>query len=336
MARTQAAETPDMERLNETPYQDLTPDTVLDAIESAGWPCNGHQLPLNSYENRVFQIGLADDGFIVAKFYRPGRWSDAQIREEHAFLLELLDHELPVVAPLSNEGGETLFWHGNFRFALFPRQGGHAPNIESEDNLVTFGRMLGRIHRVGAARPFEHRPAISVERLGVESRDFLLASDFVPAELRDAYASITAHLLERLGPLAIPRTGRIHGDCHLGNVLWRDAAPHFVDFDDAVNGPAVQDLWMLLSGTRDEQCRQLSLFLGGYDEFHTFNTAQLALIEPLRTLRIMYHAAWIARRWHDPAFPHAFTWFGTVRYWSDHVLALREQLAALDEPPLDV
>jgi Ser/Thr protein kinase RdoA (MazF antagonist) len=324
-----------MHEPNETPYQQLTPDTVLDAIESAGWPCNGHQLPLNSYENRVFQIGVGDDDFIVAKFYRPGRWSDDQIREEHAFLLELAEHELPVVAPLPDADGETLFLHREFRFALFPRQGGHAPNMETEENRVTFGRMLGRIHRVGTAQRFRHRPALTVERLAVDSRDFLLATDFVPAELRDAYASTTAHLLERLGGLHIPRPGRIHGDCHLGNVLWRDDAPHFVDFDDTVNGPAVQDLWMLLSGERDEQCRQLSMLLGGYDEFHSFDTAELSLIEPLRTLRIMHHAAWIARRWHDPAFPHAFTWFGTMRYWSDHILALREQLAALDEPPLE-
>jgi Ser/Thr protein kinase RdoA (MazF antagonist) len=189
---------------------------------------------------------------------------------------------------------------------------------------------------VGAGRRFQHRPAITVERFGNASRSFLLESDFIPAEMRDAYTSITQHLLERIGKVQIPQDGRIHGDCHLGNVLWRDDAPHFVDFDDAVNGPAIQDLWMLLSGSRDEQCRQLTLLAAGYDDFHTFNPGQLALVEPLRTLRIMHHAAWIARRWHDPAFPHAFTWFGTMRYWSDHILDLREQLAALDEPPLTV
>jgi Ser/Thr protein kinase RdoA (MazF antagonist) len=321
---------------SETPYERLTPDTVLDAIEAAGWPCNGHQLPLNSYENRVLQIGIGDKEFIVAKFYRPGRWTDEQILEEHDFLLELAEHELPVVAPLRDARGRTLFHHDGYRFTLFPRQGGHAPNLEPEENLVTFGRTLGRIHRVGAARRFQHRPAISVDRLGSASREFLLQSDFIPGELRDAYATLSAHLLQHIGDLRVPQRGRIHGDCHLGNVLWRDGAPHFVDFDDAVNGPAVQDLWMLLSGERDERCRQLSVLLSGYEEFQTFDAAELALVEPLRTLRIMHQAAWIARRWHDPAFPHAFTWFGSMRYWSDHILDLREQLAALDEAPLSV
>jgi Ser/Thr protein kinase RdoA (MazF antagonist) len=320
--------------MQDMPYAQLTPDRVLAAIESAGWPCNGHQLPLNSYENRVLQIGLEDGGYVVAKFYRPERWSDAQILEEHAFTTELLEHELPVVAPLADVNGRTLFEYEGYRYAMFPRQGGHAPNVENDDNLVTFGRMLARIHRVGAVERFRHRPAISVQRLGEDSRTFLLESSFIPDELRNAYASITDHLVARLRTVVLPHGGRIHGDCHLGNVLWRDEAPHFVDFDDAVNGPAVQDLWMLLSGERDDQCHQLSQLIAGYDEFHAFNPSELALIEPLRTLRIMHHAAWIARRWHDPAFPHAFTWFGTMRYWSDHVLALREQLAALDEPPL--
>jgi Ser/Thr protein kinase RdoA (MazF antagonist) len=320
--------------MNETPYDTLSPDVILDAIEAQGRRCDGHLLALNSYENRVYQVGLEDGSKLIAKFYRPGRFSDDAILEEHAFVLELEADELPCVAPLADERGRTLFHFQDHRFALFPRKGGHAPDLERGDDLAVLGRTLARMHQVGARGTFLHRPTLSVERLGHESRAVVLEGGFVPEELRDAYASTTAHLLERLRDVRIEPHLRIHGDCHPGNILWRDDAPHFVDFDDCTMGPAVQDLWMLLAGERDERTRALRQLLEGYETFVEFDDRELALVEPLRTLRIMHHAAWIARRWHDPAFPRAFPAFSTVRYWSEHVLHLREQLAALDEPPL--
>jgi len=324
-----------MTEASTTPFAGLSPDSILDALEAAGFLPTGGLLELNSYENRVYQIELEDGSFVVAKFYRPARWTRAQIEEEHDFSLELAAAELPVVAPL-DRAGSTLFEHGGFCYAIYPRQGGHAPNLEVAENLKVLARTLARIHAIGATRAFQHRPALSVARLGTESRTFLLNHGFVPAELESAYASLTEHLLERIGATlaSLPVRGRIHGDCHPGNLLWRGDTPHFVDFDDCVNGPPIQDLWMLLSGERDEQQAQLDHILEAYETFHHFDVRTLAWIEPLRTLRIMHHAAWIARRWDDPAFPRAFPWFDSTRYWSAHVLALREQLAALDEPPL--
>ncbi len=324
----------------ETPYARLSPDAILDAMEAAGFAPTGGLLELNSYENRVFQLELEDGAFVVAKFYRPGRWSDAQIAEEHDFTLELAAAELPVVAPLVRDG-RSLFRHEDFRYAVYPRQGGHPPNLEVEENLRVLARTVARIHAIGATRRFRNRPDLTVARLGRESRQFLLEQGFLPPDVEPAYASITEHLLTRLetalGSGAPPGTrGRIHGDCHLGNVLWRGEAPHFVDFDDCVNGPPIQDLWMLLSGSREEREAQLSVIIEAYETFYPFDRSTLALIEPLRTLRIMHHAAWIARRWHDPAFPRAFPAFDSSRYWSEHVLTLREQLAALDEPALSV
>lgn len=323
----------------DTPYADLSPDVILDALESAGFEPTGGLLELNSYENRVFQLELEDGSFVVTKFYRPERWSDAQIAEEHAFSLELGQGEVPVVTPLARDG-ETLFRHAGYRFAVYPRQGGHPPNIEDEGNLQVLSRTIARIHAVGATRRFEHRPDLSVERLGHESRAFLLERQFLPPDMEDAYASVTEHLLGRLDETMTrvrdKREGRIHGDCHLGNLLWRHDTPHFVDFDDCVNGPPIQDLWMLLSGERDEREGQLKIIVEAYETFHPFDPASLQLVEPLRTLRIMHHAAWIARRWHDPAFPRAFPTFDSPRYWSEHVLSLREQLAALDEPALTI
>lgn len=320
---------------DEAPYAALSPDRVLDALEDHGWLPSGGLLELNSYENRVYQVELDSGGYVVTKFYRPARWSDAQIREEHGFTVELANAELPVVAPLARDG-ETLFHHGGFRFAVFSRQGGRAPDLELGESMEVLARTLARLHAVGRQHPFEARARLTVERMGWESRHYLLDSGFVPAELEPAYAQVTENLLRTVAS-SWPDGGswrRIHGDCHLGNLLWRDDMPHFVDFDDCVTGPAVQDLWMLLSGSREDQEAQLKRLLDAYQSFTTFDSASLALIEPLRTLRMLHQAAWIGRRWHDPAFPRAFPWFGETRFWSQHILELREQESALSEPPL--
>ena len=322
-----------------TPYQDLTPDTILDALESIGLEPSGSLLALNSYENRVYQAGLEDRSFVIVKFYRPERWSDEAIAEEHEFTQTLFDEELSVVTPmaLADAGSEsrTLFQHNGFRFALFARQGGHPPNLENLDDLEVLSRTIARMHAVGARQSFDHRPQINVQRFGHDSRNFLLENNFLPPEMESAYASVSEHLLQRIEPLMQDAPIiRIHGDCHMGNILWRDEVPHFVDFDDCMMGPPIQDLWMLLSGERYDQTGQLATILDAYNDFYPFDVSTLNFIEPLRTLRIMHHAAWIARRWHDPAFPPAFPTFDSVNYWSKHVLELREQLALLDEPPL--
>lgn len=321
----------------DTPYSALNPDAILDALESAGFEPNGSLVALNSFENRVYQVGLHDESFVVTKFYRPGRWNSEQIHEEHAFTQELLNAELSVVAPIRIDG-TSLFEHGGFQFAVFPRQGGHPPEIESEHNLTIMGRTLGRLHAVGSAATHLTRPTLDWRRMAEESRSWLLSSNFIPKELLAAYESTTSHLLMGIEhAMAKPaRTIRLHGDCHLGNVLWRDDIPHFVDFDDTVTGPAIQDLWMLLSGDNDDRARQLQVLIDAYETFIEFDPAELAMVEALRTMRMMYHAAWIGRRWNDPAFPPAFPWFNGGRYWSEHILALREQLAALEEPPLQL
>jgi len=320
------------------PFENLTPSFIQDAIESLGYLCDGRVFGLNSYENRVYQIGIEESEPLIAKFYRPARWSRAQILEEHSFCFELQDQELPVVAPLQLNN-ESLFEYGDFMFALFPRKGGHAPELDNLDNLFILGRMLGRIHRIGAAEPFKHRPTIDLQSYGHDSVK-LISEQFIPGELKTAYDTLAQDLLNRMEQIwqeSEPQDLiRVHGDCHIGNMLWRDNAPHFVDFDDARMAPAIQDIWMLLSGDRDSQQAQLLEIIEGYNEFGEFNPAQLKLAETLRTLRIMNYAAWLARRWEDPAFPHNFPWFNTVRYWSDHILELREQLAALQEPPLQL
>ncbi len=318
------------------PYEGLTPDTVLDALQSAGWRGDGRLLALNSYENRVYQVNLEDGDYVVAKFYRPARWSDEQILEEHAFSIELAGREVPVVAPLES-GGRTLLEYQGFRFAVFPRRGGRPPELEDEKVLEWIGRFLGRIHAVGATRRFKHRTALDLEAFGTEPREWLLDSGMIPADVHEAWESVSEQALDKVRDaleLDPPPLLRLHGDCHAGNVLWTDAGPHFVDFDDSRMGPAVQDLWMLLPGDREEATRALKALLDGYRRFHDFNPAELRLIEPLRTLRLLHYSAWIARRWDDPAFPAAFPWFNTQRYWQDRILELREQTAAMDEEPL--
>lgn len=318
-------------------YDALTPDAVLDAVEAQGYESDARIFPLNSYENRVYQIGIEDQQPLIAKFYRPERWSDAQIDEEHQFTVELANLEVPVVPPLADEKGSMMHQHGIYRFALFPRRGGRAPELDNLDHLLILGRYLGRIHAVGKIRQFKSRPSVDVQSYAIDSFDFLLASDFIPLELKTAYRTLAEDLIARLLTLFARvdyQDIRLHGDCHPGNILWRDELPHFVDFDDARNGPAIQDLWMLLSGDRMQQAVQMSEIIKGYEQFCDFDRAELALVEGLRTLRIMHYAAWLARRWDDPAFPPAFPWFNTARYWGDHILELREQLAALAEPSL--
>src|SRR5688572_14056810 len=329
------------------PYARLTPDVVLNALESVGLRCDGRLLALNSYENRVYQVGLEDEAgaasLVVAKFYRPARWTDAQILEEHAFALELAAAEIPVVAPLAF-GGRTLLESEGFRVAVFPRRGGRAPELEDPVTLEWLGRFIGRIHAVGASRPFAHRPRIDIASFGEEPRDFLLAGGFIPRDLVEPWRQAAAlalegvrHAFDRAGKVA---TLRLHGDCHAGNVLWTPATgnsmggPHFVDLDDARMGPAVQDLWMLVSGDRDMMGRQLGRILKGYEDFAEFDDRELNLLEALRTLRLIHYSAWLARRWDDPAFPINFPFFATPRYWQDRVLELREQIALMQEPPI--
>lgn len=326
-----------MEPTDATPYSGLTPDLTLDALESVGLRSDGRLLALNSYENRVYQIGMDDGPPVVAKFYRPARWSDAAILEEHAFVQELAEREIPVVTPLAL-GGRTLHRFGNFRFAVYPRQGGHAPEFDDRLTLEWMGRFIGRIHAVGALAPYRARPALDATTFGTEPRDYLLSSGFIPADLREVWRGVAELALagvqrcyERAGKV---RSLRLHGDCYAGNVLWSDDGPHFVDFDDSRMGPAVQDLWMLLSGDRSSMERQLTEVLAGYEDFRGFHARELYLIEALRTLRLIHYSAWIARRWDDPAFPAAFPWFNTQRYWQDRILELREQVALMDEPPL--
>ena len=321
------------------PYSGLTPDRALDALASIGLRPDGRLLSLASYENRVYQTWMEEGPPLVAKFYRPARWSDAQILEEHAFAGELAEREIPVVAPIVM-GGATLHAYEGFRFTVFPRRGGRAPELEDPQTLQWIGRFVGRIHAVGATRPFRERPALDVESHGVEPREWLLASGLVPADLLEAWTSATALALEGArrcyAAAGEVKRIRLHGDCHGGNVLWTDDGPHFVDFDDCRSGPAVQDLWMLLSGDRGSMERQLGHVLEGYEDFRELDRRELLLIEALRTLRLIHYSAWIARRWDDPAFPAAFPWFGTQRYWQDRILELREQIAAMEEDPLQV
>lgn len=320
------------------PFQNLTPSFIIDALESQGYCCDRRIFGLNSYENRVYQVGIEESQPLIAKFYRPERWSDQQIQEEHDFCAELAGHELPVVAPLVNSAGESLLRYDGFRFALYRRQGGHAPEFDNLHNLKILGRLLGRIHGIGAVSAFEHRPTLDSRSFGYESVR-LIEESFIPDEYRASYQAVTRQLLETIdaimdevGPVRLVRT---HGDCHAGNILWRDNAPHFVDFDDARMAPAVQDLWMMFSGDRQRQIAQLDALMSGYQEFRDFDVRELRLIESLRTLRMLHYSAWLARRWQDPVFPHTFFWFNTTRYWGEHILELREQLGALAEPALE-
>ncbi|HQQ62438.1 MAG TPA: serine/threonine protein kinase [Pseudomonadales bacterium] len=333
------------------PFSLLTPERLLDTVEKQlaeqGLYCDGRFLALNSYENRVYQIGIEGEQPLIAKFYRPNRWTTAQILEEHAFCYELAEDEFPVVTPVRHNGcslfeqtlnDETL-GEQTFQFALFPRKGGRAPEFDNLDHLLIMGRWIARLHNIGGIRPFQERPTLDIQSYGSDSVAFI-SEHFIPSSLKIAYTTLTRDLLQLLqekqktfNDIAFIRT---HSDCHAGNVLWRDDLPHFVDFDDARMAPAVQDIWMLLSGDRHEQTAQLAEIIEGYEEFREFDQRELHWIEILRTLRMMHYSAWLARRWDDPAFPLHFPWFNSERYWGQHILELREQLGALQEDPLKI
>lgn len=323
------------------PYDALTPDQILDAVEAEGFVVNGRLFGLNSYENRVYQVGLEDGPPVIAKFYRPNRWTEAQIREEHDFTAELVEAELPVVAPVAMPTfGDTLGRHGDFLFALFPQRGGQAPDTSVVDTLYRLGQWLGQWHNVGAKRAFEHRPGVAILSGITEYSRYLTDNNWVPEDLRPAWDSLIpdlinecARLIDEAGPVSHIR---LHGDCHAGNILVRDEQMLFVDLDDCRMGPAIQDLWLLLNGADSDQGAQFAELLEGYEMFREFNRRERLLIEPLRCYRQIAHSAWLARRWDDPAFPRYFPWFTQPRYWSDQILALREQLAALQAPPIAI
>ena len=327
--------------IKDHPYQLLTPDVVIDAIESTGRICDACILALNSYENRVYQVGLDADDPVIAKFYRPDRWSVEQIQEEHQFIQRLYEAEIPVVPPIVIDRESdipTLSHFNHFDFCIYPRQGGRAPELDNLDHLHQLGQYIGRIHAIGAGYPFKHRISLRVQAYGYDSVTFLLENDFIPDEVRPAYESIVNEVLAAIEQNSPESTEfdsiSLHGDCHPGNVLWRDDRPHFVDFDDAISGPAIQDLWMLLSGDTANKQRQISEIIEGYELFREFNLRELKLIEPLRALRVLNYNAWLAKRWDDPAFPMSFPWFNTPRYWSEHILELKELLTSLQEKPL--
>ncbi|MFT5141146.1 MAG: Ser/Thr protein kinase RdoA (MazF antagonist) [Lysobacterales bacterium] len=321
-----------------TPYYQLDPDTVIKAVESTGMFCDGRLLALNSYENRVYQVGIEEMVPVIAKFYRPSRWTDDQILEEHQFSLEIAEAEVPLIPPMVIDD-KTLHVYEGFRFSLFERRGGHAPELDRKETRQWIGRFMGRMHAVGASRSFKHRPALTAKRFGRESIDTILKDNWLPGHIENAFATLAEDLMTSI-EASWSRAGnisniRLHGDCHPGNILWRDG-PFFVDMDDCQSGPAIQDLWMLLSGDNFEMADQMKDVLDGYREFHHLNIGEFQLIEPLRTLRMLHHSAWLARRWEDPAFPIAFPWFGEPRYWEDMILGLREQLGRMQEPALEL
>ena len=311
-------------------FYQLTPDQVLDSLESIGLEPEAALLALNSYENRVYQFRDYDNNKFVVKFYRPNRWTDGQILEEHRFCIELADAEIPVVAPIVKQG-QSLFQHEQFRFAVFPCKGGRTPNLDDDDTLVWLGRFIGRIHLLGESSLFSQRPTISMQEFGFDSVDYLLKNDFIPSHILESYSVLADQILEicqqKFSQVGHYESLRLHGDCHPSNVLWTDDGPHYVDFDDSRNGPAVQDLWMLVTDNSDKH--QWNKLLEGYEDFREFDDRELTLVEPLRALRMLNYSAWLARRWEDPSFKHNFPWFNTSRYWEEQVLSLKEQLAEL-------
>ena len=318
-------------------YTNLSPDDVLNTVDQFGYQTDGRLLALNSYENRVYRVGLYDGSSIIAKFYRPNRWSNAAILEEHRFTQELSELEIPVIAPITITD-ETLLITEDYRLALFKNRGGRAPDLEDFDQLEQMGRFMGRIHQVSKSRNFIHRPSLNTETFGYDPRNLILSNNFIPQDLLPAYETLTQQLLNEVAQ-CYERAGDIrlipcHGDCHPSNVLWTDDGPHIVDFDDARLAPAIQDIWMFVSGDRTDQTAFLDAILTGYTEFCEFDARELHLIEALRTLRLIHYYGWLAKRWEDPAFKIAFPWFNTQQCWEDHILSLREQAALLHEEPL--
>lgn len=333
-------------------YSKLDPDTVINAVESKGFLSDARVLALNSYENRVYQVGIEDKQPIIAKFYRPKRWTDEQILEEHIFSKALHELEIPAIPPIylakqsaldSNQVNtsekESLFEYNGYRFALYLRRGGRAPELTDMNQLYWLGKLMGRIHAIGRTAKFQHRPTLSIESFITRPFEYILAHNFMPSLFIESYKAIVSDILHHVESnyqQFPPELIRLHGDCHPGNILWTDNGPHFVDFDDCRSGPAIQDLWMLLSGERHEQEKQLREILEGYEEFCDFDRTELNLIESLRSMRIIHYAGWLAKRWDDPAFPRAFPWFNTEQFWGEHILQLKEQLAILQEPPLQI
>ncbi len=322
----------------DTPYKDLTPDLILDAVASVDLIPDGRQLALNSYENRVYQVGIEDSSPLIVKFYRPHRWLDEQILEEHRFSQSLMDADIPVVAPVLNDRAETLHTFKGYRFALYPRRGGRAPELDNSENLEWMGRLIGRIHAIAAVETFKTRPSLTTASFGSESIEFIMQSSLLRESQKEVYGQVAKELLVHIeSSFEVPFTAiRLHGDCHMGNILWTDSGPHFVDLDDARMGPAIQDLWMMLSGNREQRTGQLLDIMEGYEQFAEFDVKQVILIEALRGLRMLHYAAWLARRWKDPAFPLNFPWFASEKYWDEHILSLREQSVAVCEPALRV
>lgn len=319
-----------MVKNSDTPYENLDPHLILDAIESVGFLCNGSLLGLNSYENRVYQVGIEDSSPIIAKFYRPHRWTNECIKEEHQFALELYEHEIPVVPPWISPDGKSLHEYQNYRFAIFPRFGGRPLELDSKEQLEWMGRFIGRLHAVGAIRRFQVRPELTIQTHGYQPYQYLIQNNFIPEYLKENYCKTMDAVLQNI-EACFQQVGaidyiRIHGDMHPGNVLWRDTGPHIVDLDDCVMGPAIQDIWMLLSGDSSQTDIQLNYILNGYCEFHDFNHQELKLIECMRTLRMIQYSAWLASRWNDPAFPISFPWFNTPYYWQEHLADLNDQI----------
>jgi Ser/Thr protein kinase RdoA (MazF antagonist) len=320
-----------------TPYANLDPSMILDAVDSTGLNCTGSLFALNSYENRVYQIGVENSPPVIIKFYRPNRWTDDAILEEHAFSLELKHLEIPIVAPLEFfETKQTLHHFNEFRFAAFPRESGRALELDNLDNLEWMGRFIGRLHAVGACHTFKHRLELNAQTYGAIPYQFLVTNQFLPAHQLADYAALVDSLLQKINAIwqAVNpiKTIRLHGDCHIGNILWNETGPQIVDLDDCLSGPAIQDMWMLMSGDNEEQNRdKLNRVLDGYEEFYEFNYREIYLIEPLRTLRMLHYAGWLARRWEDPAFPLSFPWFNTAAYWSELLDDLREQDMLLEQ-----